>query len=209
MWAGLACLAVKPCKHAGSDWEAFWLRSVMAITTSVQPESGRIVYAGSDFPHPILSRSSKEDPDHVVQNLPRSDLGGLGRFWPNGSGPEASRCDCYYYWLLFFLYRYSLLSGRLTALMSHVILNERLYSFMVRCLISTQVVYWQRYLAGAIWIWCRVGARSVYTVQPCTSLPCHFVVLCTVIVCLAVFTWSPQNEEVEEIQTKTFKERFL
>ena len=37
--------------HAGSEPEAFWLRPVMDITASVQPESGRIVYnyAGSDF----------------------------------------------------------------------------------------------------------------------------------------------------------------
>ena len=42
-------------KHAGSDPEAFWLRPVMAITASVQPELGRIVHAGSDFPHPFQS----------------------------------------------------------------------------------------------------------------------------------------------------------
>ena len=34
----------------------FWLRLVMAITASVQPKSGRIVYAGSDFPHPFQLR---------------------------------------------------------------------------------------------------------------------------------------------------------
>ena len=42
-----------PSKHAGSDPEAFWLRPVMAITASVQPESDRIGYAGSDFLHPF------------------------------------------------------------------------------------------------------------------------------------------------------------
>ena len=42
-----------PSKHAGSDPETFWLRPVMAITASVQPESGRIGYAGSDFLHPF------------------------------------------------------------------------------------------------------------------------------------------------------------
>ena len=42
-----------PSQHAGSDPEAFWLRPGVAITASVQPESGRIVYARSDFPHPF------------------------------------------------------------------------------------------------------------------------------------------------------------
>ena len=56
---------------------AVWLRPVMAITASVQPESGRIVYAGSDFPHPFQLRFSKEGMEHIVQNRPGSDLGGL------------------------------------------------------------------------------------------------------------------------------------
>ena len=30
---------MSPGKHAGSDSEAFWLRPIMAITASVQPES--------------------------------------------------------------------------------------------------------------------------------------------------------------------------
>ena len=64
----------------------------MAITASVQPESGRIVYTRSDFPHPFQFRSSKEGMDHTVQNRPRSDLDGLVRVWPNASGLEASRC---------------------------------------------------------------------------------------------------------------------
>ena len=65
-----------PSKHAGSGPEAFWLRPVMAITASVQPESGRIIYAGSDFPHPFLLRFSKEGMDHIAQNRPGSDLDG-------------------------------------------------------------------------------------------------------------------------------------
>ena len=63
---------------------------VMAIAASVQPESGRIVCAGSDFPHPFQLRFSKEGMDHIVQNRPGSDLGGLVRVWPNASGVEAS-----------------------------------------------------------------------------------------------------------------------
>ena len=64
----------------------------MAITACVQPESGRIVYAGSDFPHPFQLRFSKEGVDHIVQNRPGSGLDGLVRVWSNASGPEASRC---------------------------------------------------------------------------------------------------------------------
>ena len=61
----------------------------MAITPGMQPESGLTMYAGSDFPHLIRFRSSKEGPDHIVQNRPGSDLNGLVRFGPNASGPEA------------------------------------------------------------------------------------------------------------------------
>ena len=35
--------------------------------------------------------SSTDGSDHIVQNQPRSELDGLVRFWPNASGPEASR----------------------------------------------------------------------------------------------------------------------
>ena len=81
-----------PSKHAGSDPEAFWLRPVMAVTASVQPVSGRIVYAVSDFRHPFQLRFSKEGVDRIAQNRPGSDLDGLVRVWPNASGLEASRC---------------------------------------------------------------------------------------------------------------------
>ena len=64
----------------------------MAIVASVLPELGRVVYAGSDFPHPIQFHSSKEGLDHIVQNQHRSKLDGLVRFWPNASGLEACQC---------------------------------------------------------------------------------------------------------------------
>ena len=47
----------------------------MAITASVQPESGRIVYAGSNFPHPFQLPFSKKGMDHILQNRLGSDLG--------------------------------------------------------------------------------------------------------------------------------------
>ena len=58
---------ISPSKHAGSDPETFRLRPVMAITASVQPQSGRIVHAGSDFPQPFQFRFSKEGMDYIVQ----------------------------------------------------------------------------------------------------------------------------------------------
>ena len=87
-----------PSKHARSNLEAFWLRPVMA---SMQPESGHIIYAGSDFLHPVWFLPSKEGPDHTVQNCPRSDLDDLFRFWSNASGPEASGCaTCVFFFIL-------------------------------------------------------------------------------------------------------------
>ena len=71
----------------------------MAITASyghygqraarIGPDS---IYAGSDFTHPFQLRFYKEGMDHIVQNRPGSDLGGLVRVWPNTSGLEASWC---------------------------------------------------------------------------------------------------------------------
>ena len=62
------------------------------VTASVQPVSGLIVYASSDFPYPIQFRFPKEGLDHTAQNQPGSDLDGLVRVWPNASGLEASWC---------------------------------------------------------------------------------------------------------------------
>ena len=47
------------------------------------------LYARSDFLHLIRFRSSKEGPDHTVQNRPRPDRDGLVNFFfPNRTGPE-------------------------------------------------------------------------------------------------------------------------
>ena len=42
---------------------------------------------------------------------------------------------------------------------------------------STEVVtaLYSCYMTGAMWNCCRLGACSVYTIQPCTSLQCHFI----------------------------------
>ena len=57
---------------------------------SMQPESGRIIYPGSNFPHPFQFHFSKEGKGHIVQNRPGSDLDGLVRVWPNMFSLEAS-----------------------------------------------------------------------------------------------------------------------
>ena len=77
---------MQPSKHAESDPEAFWLRPVMAVTASEQPESARIVHARSSFPRPFQFPFSKEGPDHIAQNRPGSDLDGLVGVWLNTSG---------------------------------------------------------------------------------------------------------------------------
>ena len=43
------------------------------------------------------------------------------------------------------------------------------------------------YMAGATWNCCRLGPRSVYTIQPCTCLLCHFIrsLVFMLYVCLA------------------------
>ena len=58
----------------------------------MQPKLGRIVYAGSDFPHPFQLRFSKEGINYIVHNRPGSDLDGLVRVWPNASGLETRWC---------------------------------------------------------------------------------------------------------------------
>ena len=64
----------------------------MAIGASMQPESARMVYARSDFPHLIQFCFSKEGMDHIVQNRPGSGLDGLVRVWPNASDLEGNWC---------------------------------------------------------------------------------------------------------------------
>ena len=61
-------------------------RETIVLTASMQPESGRIIHAGSDF--------SKEGLHRFVQNRFGSDLDGLVRFWPNASGSGA-KADFY------------------------------------------------------------------------------------------------------------------
>ena len=56
--------------------------------------------------------------------------------------------------------------------------------------VSTKVVtvMFSCYMAGAMWNCCRLGACSAYTLQPCTSLQCHFIQshILRMQVCLAV-----------------------
>ena len=77
---------VHPSKHARSDPEAFWLRSVTAVTASVQPVSGRIVYMldptsrirfSSVFPKKAWIIFCKTGPGPIWMAL-----SGLGRMHP-------------------------------------------------------------------------------------------------------------------------------
>ena len=76
--------------------------------------------------------------------------------------------------------------------MSHVILNEWLCPF-IACIINIHgsgvlVALCGCCMAGATWNVCRFGASSVYTIQPCTRLQCHFIQshIGRVYACLAV-----------------------
>ena len=91
-----------------------------------------------------------------------------------------------------FISRYSPLSSRFTALMLHVILNEWLYLFTALSFhIHRSGVLTALFgccMAGAACSCCRLGAYFVYTIQPCTSLQCHFIQrhIGRVHVCLAI-----------------------
>ena len=88
-----------------------------------------------------------------------------------------------------FIWRCSLLSSRLTAHMSHVILNEWLYPFIARIInihgSGVLVALCECYMAGATWN-AAVSAQVLCT--PFNHAPCHFIQSHTgrVYVCLAV-----------------------
>ena len=60
----------------------------------------------------------------------------------------------------------------------HVILNEWLYPFIVHIInihrSSVLVALCGCWMAGATWN-AAISASSVYTIQPCTRLQCHFI----------------------------------
>ena len=77
--------------------------------------------------------------------------------------------------LITFMQRYSLLLSRLTALLMRVILNEWLAILQHILNISwsgvlTPLIVFGCYMAGAMWNCFHLSARSVYAMQPCTSL---------------------------------------
>ena len=108
--------------------------------------------------------------------------------------------------MITFIWRYSLLSSRLTALLSHVILNERLSSFMALFSTSIKVVYLQRYLV-VTWLVPSEAAAALahvlcihHRLPPCTSLQCHFmqshilrVHVCSAVTCHLHF-WQNDRE---------------
>ena len=103
--------------------------------------------------------------------------------------------------IITFIWRYSLLSSRLTALLSHVILNERLSSLMALFSTPIKVLYLQRYLV-VTWLVPREAAAALAHVlcTPCTSLQCHFmqshilrVHVCSAVTCHLHF-WQNDRE---------------
>ena len=77
VWLNASGLKASWC--AGIIWTGFWQDA-----TSPLPVSH----------FQVRFRSSTDVPDNIVQNQPGSDLvlSDCVRLWPNGSGPEASRC---------------------------------------------------------------------------------------------------------------------
>ena len=76
-WPNASGLEASRC--AGIIWPGFWKDATGPLPVS-------------HFPTRFCS--STDVPDNTVQNQPGSDLvlADCVRFWPNGSGPEASRC---------------------------------------------------------------------------------------------------------------------
>ena len=133
--------------------------------------------------------------------------------WHNS--PELSYY--YYYWSLF-LWHNSLLSGRLIGLMSHVILTKCQYPFVPYCLISTEVMYWQRYLVVTWLVPPETAAASVHslcspynhapvysiTSFKVTSVGCLYVFSCNLPPALLAewtraFTFSCGNTKIEQL----------
>ena len=71
---------------------------------------------------------------------------------------------------------YSLLLSRSAALQSYATLNEWL-ALCSAFWISTQVVavLFSCYMAGSMWNCCCLGTSSVYTIQLCIRLQCHYL----------------------------------
>ena len=65
--------------------------------------------------------------------------------------------------------------------------RDSLNPFIAHNLMSTEALF-DCFMAGATRNCCRLGARSVYAIQPCTILRCHFIQghLRRVPVCLVV-----------------------
>lgn len=97
---------VLPSKYARSGlelMEVFWLYFIVSydhfgqraarirLEVCSQNRARSYIYQ-IQFLYPIQFGSSKEGPDHLVQNQSRSCLDGLVSFWPNISGLEASQC---------------------------------------------------------------------------------------------------------------------
>ena len=70
-------------------WKRFWYGQLWLL-----PRPARGQNSARSYLPDLTSRSSREGPDHnfIVHNWCGTGLGGLVRFWPSASSPEASRC---------------------------------------------------------------------------------------------------------------------
>ena len=80
-------------------WSGSGQRHLIRKQVGEQESSGPVLWQEATGPLPVSHfqprfRSSRNVPDNIVQNQPGSDLvlADCVRFWPKGSGPEASQC---------------------------------------------------------------------------------------------------------------------
>ena len=94
--------------------------------------------------------------------------------------------------LITFIYTSTILYSRADSLCSYHMwfsMTEAFYSVFLNVHRSgVLTALFGCYMADTMWNYCCLNAHSVYTIQPCTSLQCHFVTshLHRVHVCLAV-----------------------
>ena len=63
----------------------------MAISANGQPESGRVVFAGSDFPHPVPDRMRSSAPEVSRILTVGSESGPFLDIWPGSDIDALSR----------------------------------------------------------------------------------------------------------------------
>ena len=197
---------VKPCKHAGSDSEAFWLRQLRPLRPacsqgragSCTPDSTSLIRFGPVLPKKTRIMSCKTFPDPIWVAWAGFGPTDLAR---KQAGVTVIIIDC------FFIYRYSLLSGRLTAFMSHVILNEKLFFYGALFNMHSSGVL------TALFGWCHVNlvpCRCTFCVHHTTMHPFTVSLRCIMsgdCVCSCIHMITQKTKRSKRSKQKTFKGR--